>query len=135
LKWRGLTAEFLRYCAVGGVAFLADFLSLTLCRELLFAGDAGLFAATTVGFLVGIAVNYALSLLFVFTRDDQKAKGRRASAFLVFLVVGVIGLGLTHLGMWAGSVALRFDYRLVKIVVAGIVLIWNYLGRKLLVFR
>ena len=55
--------------------------------------------------------------------------------FVIFSLVGVTGLGLTELILYAGTWKLGFDYRLSKIVAVAIVLIWNFSARKLLLFR
>ena len=61
-----LLFEFLRYCIVGGLAFLADFGTLVLTQECFLKQFAcGVYIATVFGFIVGLAVNYALSLWFV----------------------------------------------------------------------
>lgn len=128
--------EFLRYIVVGGVAFVADFGTLVACQELLFSSlDWGIYAATATGFGVGLAVNYALSLLFVFTQPKDRGKGRSVGAFVVFGIVGLLGLLWTELGMWLGIEILEWNYMLVKVFVTGAVLVWNYLGRKILIFR
>ena len=36
--------------------------------------------------------------------------------------------------MWLGVAVLGLDYRLVKVFVTAAVLLWNYLGRKILIF-
>ena len=131
-----LIGEFLRYAVVGGIAFLADFGTLVAVQELFLKGTAGgVYIATACGFVVGLAVNYALSLWFVFTQKKDRGKGRSLGAFLVFGVVGLLGLGWTELGMWVGVALLGWNYRIVKILVTGAVLVWNYLGRKILIFR
>ena len=127
--------EFLRYVVVGGLAFVADFGSLVAAQELLFEGYSwGVYASTVVGFVVGLAVNYFLSLLFVFTQAKDRGKGRSLGAFVVFGLIGLVGLGLTELGMWAGVEILTWNYMIVKVLVTGAVLFWNYLGRKILIF-
>lgn len=131
-----LTLEFLRYVVVGGLAFIADFSSLVAAQELLFKPFSwGVYASTVIGFLVGLAVNYYLSLRFVFTQEKDRGKGRSFGAFVVFGLIGVIGLGLTELGMWIGVEILTWNYMIVKVLVTGAVLAWNYLGRKVLIFR
>ena len=133
---KSLVLEFLRYAFVGGIAFLADFGALVAAQELFFSSLAwGVYLSTVIGFIVGLSVNYWLSLVIVFTSDSDRGKGRSIGAFLLFGLIGIIGLGLTELGMWIGVGILSFDYRLVKILVTGAVLLWNYLGRKLTVFR
>jgi len=138
--------EFLKYCVVGGIAFIADTASLMLFYHFVFGefsfdllflhiADGRTAAATAVGFLVGLVVNYVLSVLFVFNRPGQQEKGKSVGAFLIFGVVGLIGLALTELGMMLGVGLLGDKFLLpVKIVVAGIVMVWNYLGRKIFVY-
>lgn len=131
-----IALEFLRYAVVGGVAFLADFGTLVAVQELFLSRVAcGVYIATVLGFVVGLAVNYALSLVFVFTQKKDRGKGRSLGAFVVFGVVGLLGLGWTELGMWFGVEVLEWNYMVVKVLVTGAVLVWNYLGRKLLVFN
>lgn len=91
-----------------------------------------------IGFTVGLLVNYTLSLVFVFRSDRQQKQGRTVKAFILYAVIGLVGFGLTELGMYigvriVGSAGLW--YLLVKCFVAGIVLVWNYAGRKILIFR
>ena len=127
--------EFLRYAVVGGVAFLVDFGTLVLAQELYLKRFAcGVYIATVLGFVAGLAVNYFLSLRFVFTQPKDLGRGRSFGAFLVFGVIGLFGLAWTELGMWVGIELLDWNYRIVKVIVTGAVLLWNYLGRKLLVF-
>lgn len=132
-----LIKEFFRYAIVGGISFLADFGTLTLFEEAVFKINEGwqLFIATAAGFTVGLIVNYVLSLLFVFKTSENNGNGKSIGAFLIFTLVGVIGLGITELLMHLGVNVLHLHYMLTKIVTAGIVLIWNYLGRKILIFN
>lgn len=132
---RRLIFEFLRYVIVGGLAFVADFGALVAAQELVLGAFTwGVYVSTVVGFVVGLAVNYTLSLLFVFTQAKDKSKGRTVGAFVVFGIIGLLGLGWTELGMWLGIEMLGWNYMIVKVLVTGAVLVWNYLGRKILVF-
>lgn len=132
-----LIKEFLRYAVVGGISFLADFGTLTLFEELIFKRQTAwqIFVGTAAGFVVGLAVNYILSLVFVFRSEDNKRSGKSVKEFIVFALVGVIGLGITEGLMHLGVNVLHFHYMITKIVTAGIVLVWNYLGRKILIFN
>ena len=131
-----LIKEFIRYALVGGIAFLADFGTLTLFEEVILGQESRwqIFISTAAGFVVGIVINYILSLVFVFRADDNKNSGKSARDFLVFTLVGIIGLGITEGLMHLGVNVLHFHYMITKIVTAGIVLIWNYIGRKIFVF-
>lgn len=133
-----LIKEFFRYVLVGGVSFLADFGTLTFFEEVVFRQqreDWQIFVSTAAGFIVGLAVNYILSLVFVFRASDNRSSGKSVGEFVIFALVGVVGLGITEGLMHLGVNVLHFHYMLTKIVAAGIVLVWNYLGRKILVFN
>ena len=138
-RFAGLKAlfwEFFRYGIVGGVAFWADFGTLVGGQGLGREGFAGgLNVSTVAGFVVGLVVNYALSLGFVFTAAKDRGKGRSAGAFAVFGMIGALGLVWTELGMWLGVAVLGWNYQVVKVLVTGAVLVWNYAGRKVLIFR
>lgn len=135
-RMKKLILEFLRYVVVGGLAFVADFGALVAAQELyLKVFDWGVYVSTVIGFIVGLTVNYLLSLWFVFTQDKDRGKGRSVGAFIVFGLIGLMGLGWTELGMWIGIELLTWNYMIVKVLVTGAVLVWNYLGRKLLIFN
>lgn len=128
--------EFIRYAIVGGISFLADFGTLTLFEELIFRRrtDRQIFISAAAGFTVGLVINYILSMIFVFRAKDNKNNGRTAGDFIIFALVGVIGLAMTEGLMHLGANVLGFHYMITKVVTAGLVLVWNYLGRKTLVF-
>lgn len=133
-----LIKEFLRYAVVGGISFLADFGTLTLFEEIVFGRQQEnwqIFVSTAAGFVVGLIMNYILSLIFVFRSSDNRSSGKSVWEFVIFALVGVVGLGITEGLMHLGVNVLHFHYMITKIVTAGIVLVWNYLGRKLLVFN
>jgi putative flippase GtrA len=133
----GLVSEFIRYLLVGGSAFLVDFCILVLFNRVLLPESLPyrLYIATAIGFIAGLVFNYIFSILFVFRSAKNGNKGRSSAAFLIFSVIGVIGLGLTEFGMYLGVNVLYLNYMLAKIVVTCIVLLWNYLGRKILIFK
>ncbi len=139
--------EFIRYCFVGGFAFVLETLThLALWKYALGSEtDLNTFIATAAGFTVGLAANYALSVAWVFTLESQKKKVRTARAFLIFSAVGLLGFALKEALMAAGAFITSHPlasfgdfpvpYYGTHIVSAGIVLIWNYAGRKIFVFR
>lgn len=132
-----LIKEFFRYVVVGGISFLVDFGVLTLFEETVFNQREGwqILISTAMGFVVGLAVNYVLSLTFVFRSDDNRSSGKSLREFIVFALVGVVGLGITECLMHLGVNIMNYHYMITKVITAGIVLVWNYIGRKLLVFN
>ena len=133
---KNLIGEFVRYLLVGGLSFVVDFLVLCFFQELVFHHvQYGLYYSTALGFLSGLTVNYILSITFVFDAAKKTRVGRSLKDIIVFAVIGIVGLVLSEIGMYAGAGVLHFPYQLIKLVVTAVVLMWNYLGRKLLIFK
>ena len=149
-KHKKLIMEILRFLLVGGIATVIDFGIYELCRFLLFKGmndTLNLVLATTFGFIFGNIVNYILSIIFVFKGAKEDKKTQTLGAFLVLTLIGVIGLGI-KVGVQTGGnylMGLMFETdkafwiwfidTFVYGVATLIVLIWNYVGRKLLIFK
>lgn len=139
--------EFIRYCFVGGAAFVVETLTHWALWKWVLDGETSLntFIATAAGFTVGLIVNYVLSILWVFTTKTQQKQGKSLKAFVIFTIVGLVGFGLKELLMWLGAAVFGvplasfgdtpLPYYTSHIISAGIVLIWNYAGRKIFVFK
>ena len=65
---------------------------------------------------------------FVFAHKQDMSRRRE---FVIFVALSVVGLGLNDLLMWVGQSVLGIDYRFTKIVVTGIVMVYNFVTRKL----
>lgn len=118
-----------RYLFVGGIAFLADWGTLFV---LTFLGIYYLIAVI-IAFVIGLIVNYFLSKSFVF--KAEKPPVGKIGEFLVYAAIGVGGLIITELLMFVGVDILGIWVMLTKIFVAAIVLAWNYILRKLILYR
>ena len=141
-KNKKLIFEFLRYAVVGGISAVVDMGINFVMLFYILGGtkDDKLFVAIAVasGFIVGLAVNFILSNIFVFKDKEQKEKGRTAGAFLIYVLVGLIGFGITELLTILGTLCIGDEgiwYLLLTCVVKGVVLIWNYVGRKIFVYK
>ena len=124
-----LANQFARYLVVGGVAFAIDFGSLYVLTE--FAGLHYLVSAA-VAFLLGLITNYWLSRVWVF---DRRTTQNVTMEFLVFAVIGIIGLGLNEAIIWFAAEKLQIHYMIAKAFSSGVVLIWNFGARKFFLFR
>lgn len=120
--------QLFRYTFVGGFAFVVDFGLLFVLTE--YVGFHYLVSAA-VAFVAGLLVNYALSKLWVFSRTSYS---NRLVEFLLFALVGIIGLGLTEVFMWCFTTLLGLYYILSKVITTAIVYLWNFFGRKYLIF-
>ena len=124
-----LIRQIVRFGGVGVLCFLIDYGILNVLTE--YAKVYYLLSAT-ISFSVSVIVNYVLSTLFVFDVDKEHSRVRD---LLLFVVFSVIGLGLTAGIMKLGVDWLAFDYRLVKIIATAIVMVYNFITRKLFLER
>ncbi len=121
--------QFFRYIFVGGVAFLVDFTSLYVLTD--YFGIFYLISAA-IAFILGLIINYILSINWVFNR---RTLDNKTIEFSVFAFIGIIGLGLNELFIWFFTAELSFFYLISKILAAIIILFWNFFARKLTLFK
>jgi putative flippase GtrA len=136
MKNTKILKEFFRYLLVGGSAFIIDFTILYLFKTYVFhnIGIMGIYISTALGFIGGLVYNYILSLIYVFDTAKENNKGKSIRAFIIFALIGIVGLLITELGMYVGVELFTINYIIVKVLVAGIVLLWNYFARRVLIF-
>lgn len=121
--------QLLRYGFVGGVAFVADYGSLFVLTH--YAGLHYLWSAA-IAFIIGLTVNYLLSISWVFNKNRS---AKPWVEFLVFALIGVIGLGLNELIMYVATGLIAIHYMLSKLISTGIVFCWNFFARKFIIFN
>lgn len=119
--------EFSRYLIVGGLSFILDFVIYSL---IILLGQQ-VYIAAIFGFIAGLTLNYFLSIFWAFNKKEAHG----LYALVVFLISGLIGLALTIFGLWILIDLLHWDKIFSKIPVTAVVLIWNYIVRKIFVFN
>ena len=128
-KSHSLVPQFARYTVVGGIATVFDYGTfIVLARAL----GWHYLLANACAFLVGIAVNYTLSTRWVFNHRNVNS---HLAEFIVFAVVGVVGLGISQCTMLIGVEWVGLNYALAKLFAVGTQFIWNFGARKALLFR
>lgn len=141
LKHRDLIWEIFRFLIVGGLATLVDWAVSFVSEEYLLPeiilGNWHIekALATTFGFIVGLIINYALSVIFVYKNKKDEKEGKSVRDFLVFTLIGVFVLLLSYLGIYLMSDLLPVPYIVARIIMTVIGLVINYLGRKIFIFR
>ncbi|MDD1774488.1 MAG: GtrA family protein [Methanobacterium sp.] len=121
--------QFFRYIFVGGVAFIVDFTSLYVLTD--FFGIYYLYSAAAA-FILGLVVNYFMSISWVFNKRKLNSK---TIEFSVFALIGIIGLGLNEIFIWFFTDELNLFYLVSKILAAIIILFWNFFARKITLFN
>ena len=126
--------QFLSYFCVGGCAALVEWIGFSLMEYLL---DVPYLLATGLAFILSTTVNWILGRIFTFR--DSVYQERRTEEFVLVFFVSSIGLVFNMLLMYLFVDIVGMDTNIMKtiakIIATGIVFIWNFLSRKLLIYR
>lgn len=129
------SARLVRLFHEGWKYFLVSLAALALDYALLVGltalGHLHYLVSAAVGFLAGLALNYALSVAFVFR--EHRLADRRVE-FLGFLLIGLVGLGLNEVLMKLFVETAGLGYALAKIPATGVGFLFNFGARRLLLF-
>lgn len=87
--------------------------------------------ATTIGFLSGMGVSYAISVRYAFNVRTLRNPGME---FASFVLIGLVGLVLTQALLWGFVGQLGWPVLAAKAVTACLVFSFNYSLRKWLLF-
>ncbi len=124
-----VSGQFVRYGFVGGLAYSIDLISLFALTELV---GIHYLVSAVVAYLLGLVVNYLLSVRWVFSSrniTDPKME------FVVFTLLGIVGLLLNELIIWGFAELLLLHYMVSRVLSAFITFPTKFALRKLLLFR
>lgn len=121
--------QFARFLAVGGVSFAFDYGLFVVLYQ--FAGVQYVLAST-ISFSLSLIINYVLTLKFVF---DAKPGRNVVLEFLVYIGLNIVALGLNQLILWLSVDLLGASPFIGKLIATAVVLVYNFISRKLLIER
>ena len=153
-----LLLEMIRFLLVGSISTVVDYLVFWLFDGVLFplmpSSAAGwktvfLIFATALGFCAGLIVNWTLSLKVVFKQVKNKEQAGSKKSFMLFTIIGIGGLLITEVGVVllvsilpefplfgvTSVLGTTWAKWLAKVIMTWIVLVWNYTGRKIFIFK
>lgn len=120
-----LLKQLFGFGIVGIICFIIDYGLMIILTEVV---GLTYLVSCALSFIVSTIVNYILSMRFVF---ESKENVNKTVEFILFVIMSTIGLGLTELLMFLAVDKLNIYYMISKIVVTGIVMIYNFVTRKI----
>ena len=124
-----LNIQIIKFLIVGGFTFIIDYISMVMLVEVF---NINYLISTGVGFIIGSIINYILSAKVVFIGGKYNKLETEITVFMIFTVLGLV---LNHLIMYMGCDYLKVDYRIIKIISLIFVTIFNFVTKKIFVFK
>lgn len=118
--------QFIRYFIVGGIAAVVNIGLLFLLVDIF---NINYILSNIIGFIFALLVNYGLSTMFVFTKNNSMSK---VFELVMYVIIGVLGLGFDTLILWICTSKFNIYYKISKIISTMLTFIWNFLAKKTL---
>ncbi len=127
-KNKELVVQALKYFIASFVALGFDAGGLYILTEWI---NLYYLIAAVISFTIGLVVIYFISIFWVFPRNCDV---NRAKEFLIFCIIGVMGLGVNIAVLWLFTSVFGFYYMISKGFAAIIGFMWNFILRKFILF-
>ncbi len=117
--------QFIRHILVGSVAFSIDYFVLITLTDIL---GLNYMWAATISFVLANAVNYFMSMAFVYDKSENISGN---TAFLIFIGLSIIGLLFNNVFLYMFVQHSAISYKVAKLITALIVTVYNFSSRKI----
>lgn len=115
--------QLIKFGIVGAICFVIDYLVLFVFTDIF---DIYYLISSIISFAVSTIFNYILSVKWVFdTKDNNKNK------LIQFIVFSIMGLILNQIIMYLGTSIIGIYYLITKVISTLIVMIFNFVTRKI----
>ena len=115
----------MKFGIVGVIAFIIDYGTLYMFVEFF---NINYLLAAALSFAISVIFNYIASMAYVFKRRNDMSKNRE---FVIFVFLSLIGLLINQIIMWICVEKISIFYMLAKIFATTVVMIWNFISRKM----
>lgn len=120
-----LFLQIFKFVIVGGLSFVLDFILYYIFTRFLSINEM---TSQVMSFSISLVFNYMMSMKYVFVSKDSLKKHHE---FMIFVTLSVLGAGLNWLLFYLMVYVLSINDLITKIIVAGIVMVFNFVTRKL----
>ena len=120
-----LINQILKFGVVGGIAFVIDYGILFLLAKVIGLNEL---ISAAISFIISLTFNYFLSTKWVF-----EAKKKKPKEVIIFVLLSVVGLGINEVLIYLGTKKLGLDVMIVKLFATAIVMVYNFITRKLII--
>ena len=136
--------ELFRFAIVGLVAAVFDFIVCFVVQFVFFKNNNGNYItiiSTICGFIIGVIINYLMSTYMVY-KASKSNLSKSFKGIIIFVVLSAIGLGIG-----IGVQYFLYDYLFVTkgisflsypvdfVIRTLIVMVYNYISRKIIIYR
>ena len=121
--------QLFRYVIVGGFAFIIDYGLLYVLTEYC---HLYYIVSATISFIAGLVVNYLISTHWIFRHSKLD---NRFVEFIIYGIIGVVGLLINNSMLYLLTDYLHVHYMISKLITAAVVMGWNFVGRKVILFK
>ena len=119
-----LINQILKFGVVGGIAFVIDYGILFLLAKVIGLNEL---ISAAISCIISLRFNYFLSTKWVFEAKKQTPK-----EVIIFVLLSVVGLGINEVLIYLGTKKLGIDVMIVKLFATAIVMVYNFITRKLI---
>ena len=119
-----LINQILKFGVVGGIDYAIDYGILFLLAKVIGLNEL---ISAAISFIISLTFNYFLSTKWVFEAKKQTPK-----EVIIFVLLSVVGLGINEVLIYLGTKKLGIDVMIVKLFATAIVMVYNFITRKLI---
>ena len=124
-KKEKLLLQIFKFVIVGGTATIIDWAIYYVLYNFLHMDPL---IANIISFTISVIYNYIASVKWVFDVNKEKSK---VTIFIEFIIFSVLGFFLSELLLWIGINKLGLNAMLVKVIATIIVMVFNFVTRKI----
>lgn len=124
---KNLFLQIFKFVIVGGLSFVFDFILYYIFTRFISINEM---TSQVMSFSISLIFNYMMSMRYVFISKDSLKKHHE---FMIFVTLSILGAGLNWLLFYLMVYILSVNDLITKIIVAGIVMVFNFVTRKLFI--